>query len=224
MVIIMSVLGAVVMPHNLFLHSEVIQSRQWNLTDDAMIRRQLRYEYADTILSMLDRLGDQQRDDPARGRDVLRLADSGFGSCSRPTRCCVRCSEVNATVDLRRGAAVWPGSPRRSRRAWPPVTIFAGMFRGALRQEGPATRGFGVDASRSSARFRRSFIVISDPFQGLIYSADGAQHSAPVHRFPAGSPDFLGEGDGKIPQFALDQVVALRRRRSRDMAERHAVR
>ena len=53
MVIIMSVLGAVVMPHNLFLHSEVIQSRQWNLSDDAVIRRQLRYEYADTIFSML---------------------------------------------------------------------------------------------------------------------------------------------------------------------------
>ena len=53
MVIVMSVLGAVVMPHNLFLHSEVIQSRQWNLSDDAVIRRQLRYEYADTIFSML---------------------------------------------------------------------------------------------------------------------------------------------------------------------------
>ena len=33
MLIIMSVLGAVVMPHNLFLHSEIIQSRQWNLED-----------------------------------------------------------------------------------------------------------------------------------------------------------------------------------------------
>lgn len=32
--IILSVLGAVVMPHNLFLHSEVIQSRQWNLEDE----------------------------------------------------------------------------------------------------------------------------------------------------------------------------------------------
>ena len=29
MVIVMSVLGAVVMPHNLFLHSEVIQSLEW---------------------------------------------------------------------------------------------------------------------------------------------------------------------------------------------------
>ena len=52
-VIIMSVLGAVVMPHNLFLHSEVIQSRQWNLSDDKVIKKQLRYEYVDTILSMV---------------------------------------------------------------------------------------------------------------------------------------------------------------------------
>lgn len=37
--IIMSVLGAVVMPHNLFLHSEIIQSRQWNLEDDKVIKK-----------------------------------------------------------------------------------------------------------------------------------------------------------------------------------------
>jgi len=51
--IIMSVLGAVVMPHNLFLHSEIIQSRQWNLQHEKIIRRQLNYEYVDTIFSML---------------------------------------------------------------------------------------------------------------------------------------------------------------------------
>ena len=52
MVIIMSVLGAVVMPHNLFLHSEIIQSRQWNLQDETVIKRQLKYEFTDTLLSM----------------------------------------------------------------------------------------------------------------------------------------------------------------------------
>lgn len=51
-VVIMSVLGAVVMPHNLFLHSEIIQSRQWNLQDEKVIRRQLKYEFIDTLLSM----------------------------------------------------------------------------------------------------------------------------------------------------------------------------
>jgi manganese transport protein len=51
--IVMSVLGAVVMPHNLFLHSEVIQSRQWNLENDEVIKRQLDYEFVDTLVSML---------------------------------------------------------------------------------------------------------------------------------------------------------------------------
>eukprot|EP00831_Metopus_contortus_P057138 TRINITY_DN49656_c0_g1_i2.p1 TRINITY_DN49656_c0_g1~~TRINITY_DN49656_c0_g1_i2.p1 ORF type:complete len:230 (+),score=22.05 TRINITY_DN49656_c0_g1_i2:327-1016(+) len=51
--IIMSVLGAVVMPHNLFLHSEVIQSRKWNLKEKSVLERQLKYEFMDTILSMI---------------------------------------------------------------------------------------------------------------------------------------------------------------------------
>ncbi len=53
MLLLMSVLGAVVMPHNLFLHSEVIQSRQWNLQEDKIIRKQLKYEFADTFFSMI---------------------------------------------------------------------------------------------------------------------------------------------------------------------------
>jgi len=53
MIIIMSVLGAVVMPHNLFLHSEVIQSRQWNLQDEKVIKKQLKFEFFDTLLSMI---------------------------------------------------------------------------------------------------------------------------------------------------------------------------
>lgn len=53
MPIIMSVLGAVVMPHNLFLHSEIIQSRQWNLKEDAVIKKQLKYEFLDTLQSMI---------------------------------------------------------------------------------------------------------------------------------------------------------------------------
>jgi manganese transport protein len=53
MIIVMSVLGAVVMPHNLFLHSEVIQSRKWNLEDDKIIKKQLDYELFDTLLSMI---------------------------------------------------------------------------------------------------------------------------------------------------------------------------
>ena len=53
MLLIMSVLGAVVMPHNLFLHSEVIQSRQWNLKNEKVMEKQLKYEFFDTFFSML---------------------------------------------------------------------------------------------------------------------------------------------------------------------------
>ena len=53
MLIIMSVLGAVVMPHNLFLHSEVIQSHEYNKKDDASIKKVLKYELFDTLFSMI---------------------------------------------------------------------------------------------------------------------------------------------------------------------------
>ena len=53
MLIIMSVLGAVVMPHNLFLHSEVIQSHEYNKQDKQEVQKRLKYEFYDTLLSML---------------------------------------------------------------------------------------------------------------------------------------------------------------------------
>ncbi len=53
LLIIMSVLGAVVMPHNLFLHSEVVQSREINLEGDERIEHALKYEFADTLFSMM---------------------------------------------------------------------------------------------------------------------------------------------------------------------------
>jgi len=53
MVTIMSVLGAVVMPHNLFLHSEFIQSRQWNTQGDEAIQSHLRFEMFDTMFGMV---------------------------------------------------------------------------------------------------------------------------------------------------------------------------
>lgn len=52
LLVVMSVLGAVVMPHNLFLHSEVIQSRQWHLEDEEVIKKQLNFEFLDTLFSM----------------------------------------------------------------------------------------------------------------------------------------------------------------------------
>ena len=53
MLIIMSVLGAVVMPHNLFLHSEVIQSNEYHKKDEKYKEKLLKYEFTDTLFSMI---------------------------------------------------------------------------------------------------------------------------------------------------------------------------
>ena len=55
--IIVSVLGAVVMPHNLFLHSEVIQSMHFEGQGEQVIEERLRYEFFDTLFSMGNQLG-----------------------------------------------------------------------------------------------------------------------------------------------------------------------
>lgn len=52
-IIIMSVLGAVVMPHNLFIHSETIKSRNLKLRNTKLINQQLKYANLDTIISMI---------------------------------------------------------------------------------------------------------------------------------------------------------------------------
>lgn len=46
-----AILGAVVMPHNVFLHSNVIHSRKWGITDEEKIRL-LRFEKIDTLFAM----------------------------------------------------------------------------------------------------------------------------------------------------------------------------
>ena len=218
MVIVMSVLGAVVMPHNLFLHSEVIQSRKWNLSDERTIRRQLRYEYVDTIFSMLVGW--------AINSAMILLAAAPFFVSRTPV------SELQQADSLLRPllgshatvvfavALLLAGIASTITSGMAAGTIFAGMFREPYDRKDPHSR-FGVALSLVAAFV--VIIVISDPFKGLIYSQMALSVQLPF-TVPAGSPDFLGEGDGKIPQFALDQVVALRHRRSRDMAERHAVR
>jgi manganese transport protein len=49
--IAMGILGAVVMPHNIFLHSNVIHSRKWGISQKAKLRT-LKYEKIDTFTAM----------------------------------------------------------------------------------------------------------------------------------------------------------------------------
>ena len=165
MVIVMSVLGAVVMPHNLFLHSEVIQSRKWNLSDERTIRRQLRYEYVDTIFSMLVGW--------AINSAMILLAAATF-FVSRTS-----VSELQQADSLLRPllgshatvvfavALLLAGIASTITSGMAAGTIFAGMFREPYDRKDPHSR-FGVALSLVAAFV--VIIMISDPFKGLIYS------------------------------------------------------
>jgi manganese transport protein len=48
----MAILGAIVMPHNVFLHSNVIHSRQWGISETQKLSL-LHYEMMDTLVAML---------------------------------------------------------------------------------------------------------------------------------------------------------------------------
>ncbi len=47
----LAILGALVMPHNIFLHSNIIHSRQWGISEEEK-RELLRYEKIDTLSAM----------------------------------------------------------------------------------------------------------------------------------------------------------------------------
>jgi len=160
MVIVMSVLGAVVMPHNLFLHSEVIQSRKWNLSDERTIRRQLRYEYVDTIFSMLVGW--------AINSAMILLAAATFFVSRTPV------SELQQADSLLRpllGSHATVVFAVALLLAGIASTITSGMAAGTFREpydrKDPHSR-FGVALSLVAAFV--VIIVISDPFKGLIYS------------------------------------------------------
>ena len=165
MVVIMSVLGAVVMPHNLFLHSEVIQSRQWNLEDDKVIRRQLRYEFWDTFLSMM--IG------WAINSAMILLAAATFFKSGSTVNELQDASALlqpllgnNAAV-IFAVALLFAGIASTITSGMAAGSIFAGIYR----------EPYDIKDSHSRWRVLLSLVMaliiimlVSNPFMGLIYS------------------------------------------------------
>ena len=165
MIIIMSVLGAVVMPHNLFLHSEVIQSRQWNLSDEKVIKRQLRYEYFDTIFSML--IG------WAINSAMILLAAATFFVSGTPVEELQQADSLlrpllgnNATV-IFAVALLFAGIASTITSGMAAGSIFAGIFKEPYDIKDSHSR-LGVIISLAVAFL--IILVIGNPFQGLIYT------------------------------------------------------
>ena len=165
MLIVMSVLGAVVMPHNLFLHSEIIQSRQWNLADDKIIRKQLRYEFTDTLLSML--IG------WAINSAMIIMAAATFFAAGSQVSELAQAKEMLAP--LLGGAAgtvfalalLFSGIASSVTSGMAGGSILAGMYAEPLNLEDSHSR-LGVCVSVLAALLLIFFI--SNPFRGLIIS------------------------------------------------------
>ena len=165
MVVIMSVLGAVVMPHNLFLHSEVIQSRQWNLEDDKVIRKQLRYEFWDTFLSMM--IG------WAINSAMILLAAATFFKSGSTVNELQDASALlqpllgnNAAV-IFAVALLFAGIASTITSGMAAGSIFAGIYREPYDIKDSHSR-WGVLLSLVIALI--IIMLVSNPFMGLIYS------------------------------------------------------
>lgn len=165
MIVIMSVLGAVVMPHNLFLHSEIIQSRQWNLKDESVIHKQLKYEYLDTLISML--IG------WAINSAMILLAAATFYAAGTQVTELEQAKSLLSPLLGNHAAVVFAvalffaGFSSTITSGMAAGSIFAGMFKEPYDIKDNHSR-LGVSLSLILAL--AILFLISNPFKGLIYS------------------------------------------------------
>jgi manganese transport protein len=165
MIIIMSVLGAVVMPHNLFLHSEIIQSRQWNLKDEKVIKKQLKYEFFDTLFSMLVGW--------AINSAMILLAAATFFSIGQEVTELQQAKHLlgpllgNHAAIVFAVALLFSGIASTITSGMAAGTIFAGMYKEPYDIRDNHSR-LGVALSLILAF--AIIMMISNPFQGLIIS------------------------------------------------------
>jgi manganese transport protein len=165
MIVIMSVLGAVVMPHNLFLHSEIIQSRQWNRQDEKVIKRQLKYEFFDTLFSMLVGW--------AINSAMILLAAATFFAAGTKVTELQQAKQLlgpllgNHAAVVFAVALLFAGVASTITSGMAAGSIFAGMFKEPYDIKDNHTR-LGVALSLVIAF--AIILMISNPFQGLIIS------------------------------------------------------
>jgi len=165
MLIIMSVLGAVVMPHNLFLHSEVIQSRQWNRENEKVIKKQLRYEFLDTLVSMI--IG------WAINSAMILLAAATFFHAKLPVSELQQAKELlapllgNNASKVFAVALLFAGVASTTTSGMAAGSIFAGMYKEPYDIKDNHSR-VGVAISLLLALI--IIFLITNPFKGLIIS------------------------------------------------------
>ena len=207
--IVMSVLGAVVMPHNLFLHSEVIQSRQWNRESEAVIRRQLRYEFLDTLLSM--GLG------WAINSAMILVAAAAFFAAGLSVTALEQASSLlepllgSAAAVVFALALLFAGLSSSITAGMAGGSIFAGIF-GEPFDMGDRHSRIGVGLPLGGALL--AIFFISDPFQGLVVSQMLLSIQLPftilLQIFLTASPRVMGPyANSPLDNLILGTIAAL---------------
>lgn len=165
MLIVMSVLGAVVMPHNLFLHSELVQSRQINKKDRNSIERALKFELFDTLFSMIVGW--------AINSAMIILAATTFFSSHKVVDDLSQAQALltpllgNNAADIFALALFLAGISSTITSGMAAGCIFSGMF-GEQYYARDAHSIVGICLSLCLALL--AIIFIGNPFNGLIYS------------------------------------------------------
>lgn len=163
--IVVSVLGAVVMPHNLFLHSEVIQSQHFEGQGEEVIRERLDHEFVDTLLSM--GIG------WAINSAMVVLAASTFFSAGVQVD---DLAQAAATLEPMLGPAARIIFALALLFAGLASSVTAGMAAGAV-SAGMAGEPYDIHDRHSSLGVVGCFagalvalLLVDDPFDGLLWS------------------------------------------------------
>lgn len=202
--IVMAVLGAVVMPHNLFLHSEVIQSRQWNKENENVIKKQLKFEFVDTIFSMI--IG------WAINSAMIILAASTF---FRQKIVVSELSQAQGLLTPMLGtkaavvfgiALLFSGISSTITAGMAGGSIYAGFFKEPYDIKDTHTK-FGVSFILAASTI--IIFLISDPFKGLIYSQMMLSIQLPITVFLQVYLTSSKKVMGKYKNSILDNVMLI---------------
>lgn len=179
MPVIMGVLGAVVMPHNIFLHSEVIQSRQWNIQGDDIIRKQLKYEFVDTLAGMGAGWGINSA--------MIIMAAAVFHAGGINV---TELSQVSVTLEPIFGrlsamvfafGLVFAGLSSSVTAAMAGGSVFAGIYREPFDTNDPHSRiGLLITLAGALA----VIMLLANPFTGILWSQIALSLQLPLTIFP----------------------------------------
>lgn len=177
-VVVMAVIGAVIMPHNLFLHSEVVQSHRYDEQGEDVIERRLSDEFVDTLFSMA--MG------WAINSAIVIVAASTFFQAGVQVDDLAQAAEMLKPLAGETSSLLFAGALLL---AGVSSSVTAGMASGTV-SAGIMAEPFDLRDRHSSFGVISTFVLavaviffVQDPFQGLVLSQAALAVQLPITIF-----------------------------------------